>query len=364
MKLVLKIKILPSDEQRLLLLQTIEEANKACAYISDVAWENKTFGQYKIHHLCYDDVRQKFNLSAQMVVRCISKVADAYKLDKKKKREFRTYGSISYDARILSYKGEEASVWTVSGRQKIPFVCHNKAYIPYFKGEADLVFKKGKFFLYQTIDIPEAEINVPNDIVGLDFGLADIVCTSEGKTYSSDTLNKYREKRLRIRGSIQSKGTRGCKRLLKRLSGREKTTATIINHTISKQIVSEAKDRGVGLAIEDLSHIRKTAKRRDKTFRSKLNRWNFGQLRAFLTYKCALSGVQLVVVEPSYTSQTCSHCHHIGIRNNKSFKCTNCGNDMDADINAARNIALLGVVVNQPEKSDMYSCSLHRTIQI
>ena len=104
MKLVLKIKILPSDEQRSLLLQTMEEANKACSYISDIAWANKTFGQFKIHHLCYDDVRQRFNLSAQMVVRCISKVADAYKLDHKKKREFRTYGSISYDARILSYK--------------------------------------------------------------------------------------------------------------------------------------------------------------------------------------------------------------------------------------------------------------------
>lgn len=161
MKLVLKIKILPTDKQRSLLLQTMEEANKACAYISDVAWENKTFGQFKIHHLCYDDVRQKFNLSAQMVVRCISKVADAYKLDHKKKREFRTHGSVCYDSRILSYKEDEVSIWTIGKRQKITFACHNKEYIPYVKGEADLVFKKGKFFLYQTIDMPETETMVP-----------------------------------------------------------------------------------------------------------------------------------------------------------------------------------------------------------
>lgn len=364
MKLVLKIKILPADEQRSLLLQTMEVANNACAYISDIAWKNRTFGQYKIHHLCYNDVRQKFKLSAQMAVRCISKVADAYKNDHKKKREFRTYGSICYDSRILSYKAAEASIWTVGKRQKIPFVCHHKEYIPYVQGEADLVYMKGKFFLYQTVDVPEPEVKDSETVVGLDFGITDIVCTSEGKTYSSDALNGYREMRLKIRGSIQSKGTRGCKKLLKRLSGREKTTATIINHTISKQIVTDAKERGIGLAIEDLGKIRQTTKRRNKAFRSKLNRWNFGQLRAFLAYKCALSGVRLVVVEPAYTSQTCSHCHHLGTRNGKSFKCTNCGNDMDADINAARNIALLGVVVNQPEKSDMYSCSLHRTIQI
>lgn len=363
MKLVLKIKILPTKEQHRILLDTMEEANKACGYISDIAWENKVFNQFKIHHLCYDDIRQKFNLSAQMTVRCISKVADAYKLDRKKKREFRAHGSVSYDARILSYKDDSISIWTTDKRQKMSFVCHNREYIPYIKGEADLVFRKGKFFLFQTVDVPEKGIAHSEKFVGLDFGIVDIVCTSDGKTYSSDALNEYRAKRLRIRGSIQSKGTKGSKRLLKRLSGREKTTATIINHTISKRIVSEAKERGVGIAIEDLRNIRNSSKRRNKTFRRKLNSWNFGQLRAFLSYKCALSGVQLVVVEPAYTSKTCSHCHHIGERHNKSFKCKHCGNDMDADINAARNIALLGVVVNQPEKSDMYSCALHRTIQ-
>ena len=37
MKLVLKIKILPTDEQRMLLFQTMEEANKAVvSYINDV----------------------------------------------------------------------------------------------------------------------------------------------------------------------------------------------------------------------------------------------------------------------------------------------------------------------------------------
>ena len=364
MKLVLKIKILPTHEQRVLLLKTIEEANKACAYISGIAWENRVFSQFKIHHLCYEEVRKKFGLSAQMVVRCIGKVADAYKLDRKKKRDFESHGSICYDSRILSYNESGISIWTVGKRQKIPFVCHAKERMSYAKGEADLVFRKDKFYLYQTIDIAEPELQGCNDVIGLDFGIKDIVCTSEGKTYSSDALNEYREKRLKIRGSIQSKGTRGCKKLLKRLSGRERTTATIINHTISKEIVSDAKKRGMGLSVEDLRKIRQTSSQRNKAFRSKLNCWNYGQLRSFITYKCILSGVRLVIVNPSYTSQTCSYCHHIGIRRGKSFKCTNCGSDIDADVNAARNIAQLGVVVNQPEKSDMYSCLLHRAVQI
>lgn len=119
---------------------------------------------------------------------------------------------------------------------------------------------------------------------------------------------------------------------------------------------------GQGVAIEDLTNIRFTSKRRNKKFRTKLGRWSFGQLRSFLEYKAALNGVKLVVVEPAYTSRTCSCCKHIGKRTNKVFKCTNqnCEVDvLDADYNASLNIATLGRVVNHAGESDMYSCSVH-----
>src|SRR5690606_23793368 len=156
-----------------------------------------------------------------------------------------------------------------------------------------------------------------------------------------------------VRSSIQSKGTRSAKKLLKRLSGKERTTATIINHTIAKSIVKSAKEQGKGIAIEDLTNIRFTSKRRNKKFRTKLGRWSFGQLRSFLTYKAALNGVKLVAVEPRYTSQICSSCFHTGERENKVFKCINhkCEVDvLDSDFTASKNIALLGETVNSPER--------------
>lgn len=67
-----------------------------------------------------------------------------------------------------------------------------------------------------------------------------------------------------------------------------------------------------------------------------------------------------MVIEPAYTSKTCSVCHHIGERNNKVFKCQNCGNNMDADFNGSLNIATLGGAVNHPESSTMY-CSLEHS---
>ncbi|HCB89115.1 MAG TPA: transposase [Porphyromonadaceae bacterium] len=358
MKLTLKIKLLPTDEQADLILSTMKEANAVCDAISEIAWENKVFNQFKIHGLCYHGFKSSFGLSAQMLVRCISKVADAYKLDKKTQRFFRPLGAITYDSRILTYKDSSVSIWAIGGRLKMPFVCHNPKYLPYIKGEADLVYKKGKFYLFQTVEVPEEDVEDIEEFIGVDFGLTDIVVTSDGVKHSADGLNKYREHRQKVRSSIQRKGTRSSKRLLKRLSGKERTTATIINHTIAKSIVKSAKEQGKGIAIEDLTNIRFTSKRRNKKFKVKLGRWSFGQLRSFIDYKARLNGVKFVVVEPAYTSQTCSVCHSIGTRKNKSFTCTNCGNDMDADFNAAKNIATLGAAVNQPEKSGMY-CLLH-----
>ena len=370
MKLTLKIKLLPTAEQADLLLETIRETNTVCNAISEVAWSKRIFNNFKLHHEVYHTYKATFKLSSQMLIRSIAKVADAYKLDKKTKRTFRPLGSIAYDSRIMTYKPDNiVSLWCIGGRQKIKFVCHNPAYLPYIKGEADLVYKKGKFYLFQTVDVPEQDVDDIEEFVGVDFGLTDLVVTSDGVKHSADWINQYREKRQKVRSSIQAKADtskrstrRNCRRLSKRLSGKERTTATILNHTISKSLVQSAKEQGKGIAIEDLTNIRFTSKRRNKKFRTKLGRWNFGQLRSFLEYKSLLNGVQLVVVEPRYTSQTCSSCFHIGKRTNKVFKCVNnkCEVDvLDADYNASLNIASLGrAYVNHAGKSTMY-CSLH-----
>lgn len=367
MKLTLKIKLLPTDEQANLLLETMKEANTVCNAISDVAWQDKIFNNFKLHYKVYHSYKATFNLSSQMLIRQIAKVADAYKLDKKTKRTFKPLGSIAYDSRIMTYKPNNVvSLWCIGGRQKIDFVCHNLDYIPYIKGEADLVYKKGKFYLFQTVDIPEEDVEDVESFVGVDFGLTDICVTSDGVKHSADGLNKYREHRQKVRSSIQAKADtskrstkRNCRKLSKRLQGKERTHSQIVNHTIAKSIIISAKESGKGVAIEDLTNIRFTSKRRNKKFRTKLGKWSFGQLRSFLEYKGLLYGVPVVVVDPRYTSQTCNVCKHLGKRTNKHFKCNNCGNDMDADVNASLNIATLGAIVNSPfEKSNDMCCSI------
>ncbi|MBK8420938.1 helix-turn-helix domain-containing protein [Candidatus Villigracilis saccharophilus] len=89
MKLTAQIKLLPTPEQAQALRKTLEVANAACNHISEQAG-SQTFKQFPIHNLlsCQGNVWLD-----RQVVRCISKVADAYKLDRKVKRTFKPHGA-------------------------------------------------------------------------------------------------------------------------------------------------------------------------------------------------------------------------------------------------------------------------------
>jgi predicted transposase len=66
MRLTAQIKLLASPEQHTLLLQTLERANTACNSISQTAWRDQVFGQYRLHKKLYQQIRADFELSAQM----------------------------------------------------------------------------------------------------------------------------------------------------------------------------------------------------------------------------------------------------------------------------------------------------------
>jgi len=362
MQLTLQIKLLPDELQAKILQSTLREVNRVCDKISQTAWDKKTFNQVKLHHLVYHPIKKSTELSAQVIVRAIAKVSDAYKLDKKTLRRFKPLGSIAYDSRILSYniKARTVSIWAINGRIKgLPFVCHNEKLLPYIKGEADLVTKKGKWYLFQTVEVPEEKVRDVEDFIGVDFGLVNIATLSTGERLSGKKLELYRIKRQRVRSQLQSKGTKNSKRVLKRLSGRERRTASIVNHTIAKRIVKMAKKQNEGVALEELKGIRKSANNKGKVFRARVGRWNFSDLRAKIHYKARLAGVPVVLVPAAYTSQTCNSCRHLGSRNGESFKCP-CGNSQHADVNSARNIRLLGRIVNRPDESQAMSCSVFR----
>lgn len=361
MKLTAKIKLQPSPEQADSLRRTLTQANAACDHISAVAWLSQTFKQFSIHALTYYDVKEQFNLSAQMAVRCISKVADSYKLDKATQRTFKPLGGIAYDNRILSYKSDTVSIWTVDGRQCIPFVAgdYQAALLAHQKGESDLVLIKGQFYLCATCDLPDTPQFEPLDVLGVDLGIVNIAFDSDGQAYSGKAISNVRHRHRRLRKKLQSKGTKSARRRLRMLAGKERRFASHVNHVISKSIVAKAQGTTRAIAVEQLGGIRDRVTVR-KSQRATLHSWSFFQLKSFIGYKAQRTGVPLIEVDPRNTSRTCPACGHIDKANRKSqssFLCVVCGFAGLADYIASVNIGRRANV-NLPYASDVMPATL------
>ncbi|MEU3310853.1 transposase [Nocardiopsis sp. NPDC006832] len=373
MKLVVRVKLLPSLEQAQALQATLHTCNEAADHASQVAQTTGARNKYALQEATYHELKARFALSAQPTVRVIGKVCDAYttrqanlkagnlgrKGSPRRQRvestpiSFRPDAAQPFDDRCLSWQmdARTVSIWTVAGRMKnLGFVTSPeqlKLLAEYRQGESDLICRDGQWFLSATCEVPERVENPdPVGFVGVDLGIVEIATTSTGDRFAGRVLNRYRRKQNRLRAKLQAKGTKSAKRVLKRLRRRETRRARDVNHTISKRIVERAERTDHGIVLEDLRGIRGRV-RQAKRQRSMLHSWSFAQLRDFIAYKARRTGVPVLIVDPAYTSQTCSACDHTSRRNRPTrnrFVCRQCGVVLHADVNASRNLAHRGEV--------------------
>lgn len=344
MKLTLQLKLLPTPDQAAALLDTMRRYNEAATFAAEQGFAVGVFSAPSIHKLVYRECRERFGLSAQMAVRAIGKAAECFARDRTRCPNFRPAGAMTYDERILSFKGcHRVSILTVTaGRILTPYVFgeYQAANLARIRGQCDLVYRGGKFFLYCTIEFQEEPPVAVNDFLGVDMGIVNLATDSDGNTHTGDRIEKVRRRFSKTRRNLQRKGTRSAKRILQRLRRRESGFRRQENHVISKKLVAVAKGTTRGVAVEELTGIRERVMvgRRQ---RAKHSSWAFAQLRAFIEYKAKRVGIPVVAVNPRNSSRTCSACGHCEKANRKSqaeFLCKHCGHSEHADINAARNL--------------------------
>lgn len=330
----------------------MERVNEACNWLARKAFDAGRADKFWLQHEHYRDLRTEFGLSAQMAVRAISKVVEVYKHDKSKCPVFKSHGAIAYDQRILSFKAmDRVSILTLGGREVMPYVTgdYHKARLDGVRGQADLVLRKGRWYLYVTVDVPDGAPVKVTEFLGVDLGIRNLATDSDGERHSGAGVEKVRARILDLRTDLQSCGSRSARRHLKQLAGKEARFRADVNHTIAKHLVRKAKDTDRGIALEDLKGIRDRVTVR-KGQRAKHSGWAFFQLRAFLSYKAELAGVPVVVVDPRNTSRTCpacGHCEKANRRSQSEFICKSCGFAGNADIVGATNIARRAAV-NRP----------------
>src|SRR6266699_5434834 len=345
------LKLAPSPEQSNALFETVHAFNDACNAIAEVAYAEQLANKFELQKLIYADIRNLYGLSSQLTIRAISKVVDSYKRDKSIKPTFRREGAVTYDERVMAFKGlTEVSLLTLQGRVLVPFRIggYQQARLDAIKGQADLLSRNGIWYLAVTLDVPTPTPDEATETLGVDLGIVNIATDSTGETFSGAQVEKTRQRMHSLRQRLQKRGTKSAKRHLKKLRGREARFRQNTNHVISKRLVHKAKQKTQAIAIEELRHIRQRTERTVRhSPRARHSSWSFAQLRFFLSYKAALAGVPLYTVDPGNTSRTCSECGHCAKENRKSqaiFCCQACGHCENADRNAAINISRAAVM--------------------
>src|SRR5262245_509869 len=334
--------------------------NAAADWLAGEAFRLRTDNKVELQQLYYRRLRDDFGLSAQMAIRCIAQVCEAYKRDKSIRPRFRKYASVPYDQRLMAFKGvDRVSLLTLEGRTIVPVIM-GKYQSERFNGkhgQCDLVKRRdGKWFLLVTIDAPDGAPIASSDFIGVDFGVVNLAVDSDGEIHQGDDVERTRQHYGKVKRSLQRKATKrkrggkrplNAKRKLKATSGRERRFKANTNHTIAKKIVAKATDTGRGVAIEDLEGIRNRTRFRKKQ-RDRMSKWAFAELRGYIEYKAALAGVKVQPVDPRNTSRKCPECNHVSEKNRirrDVFLCDKCGYFDHADIVGAKNIRTGALVI-------------------
>lgn len=345
----IKLKLGLSEKDKETLRQTMIISNQVFNEIAKYGFENHTCSKVSIHHATYYGVRRKYPELPCSIVQGIRDVAcEALNgLDLKKLPKSKQFSAIRYNKRVcnINLSKKQVTLASVKGRVKAIFLIpeYYGKYLTWELRTSTLSYNKqhDTFYLHVTIRKLSPE-PVGDKVLGIDRGIVNIAVTSSNKFFNSKPVKNVRAKYAYLRAKLQNKGTRSAKKLLRKISKREQQFVSWVNHNISKEIAAMPYDI---FAIEDLTSIRVQSRTKGVEFTRKLNNWAFYELEQFLKYKAEALGKSVVTIDPRYTSQKCSVCGHIykGNRKGNSFKCVKCGFQIHADLNAARNIAILGI---------------------
>jgi putative transposase len=196
-------------------------------------------------------------------------------------------------------------------------------------------------YCYVNITAKKIEDNIIyNNVMGYDFNLKPtLVCSSDGKFMGAGILDK-RKKYQAMRTRWQKQ-----KRLwkVKQMGNKEQRVMNDINHKLSNSMLKHAKINKAHVSIENLTGIRN--QKINKNYKYFLNSWQFYTLRLYLQYKAEYKygKMQVVAINPAYTSQECSRCGKRNKTTTKQYYCKECKLKEHRDINAAVNISKRGI---------------------
>lgn len=342
--------------------------------IIQIAIIENTTSNKKLHHLCYNQMRERYNLPACVIHQCRNKAVEMLKSWKKLQRIKHKKISppnpknsrIRYDNVVFHIMKTESKKYLYfvsflinAGYKKdgsriyLPLIVNSeyqKNYIEkvvnkeYKLCASDLVKKNKDYFIHITF---EKSINIPKvnssfQPLGIDIGINNLAVVSVAqqknpvKFFSGKRLLWKKNQLNKRKAELQ----KNCnERLLKKLGLKEQRYINHLNNEISSYVVERAKqlERPV-VVMENLKYILKTTKVRKKQRYNHIT-WAFKKLQDMIVYKVNWEGIPVIFINPEYTSQICPNCCSTNKRVKHNYNCSHCGYSANADFVGSVNIA-------------------------
>jgi putative transposase len=192
----------------------------------------------------------------------------------------------------------------------------------------------GDWWLCMAVVQASAQCAARKEAVGLDLGLKDTVATSDGEKLEAGHFYRNIEQRI---ASAQRRGHKRQAKRLHRSAARRRKDAL---HKFSRRIVNEYQRIIVG----DVSSLKLAQTRMAKSVLDA----GWGMLKAQLQYKGRWASRCVQIVSERNTTRACSSCKALTGPTGldmlvvRTWRCSECGDTHDRDVNAARNILFAG----------------------
>jgi putative transposase len=210
---------------------------------------------------------------------------------------------------------------------------------------------------------PAEPLPTAGAVVGIDLGVTSLVTTSDGEQVANPRHLAVSADRLVIAQRDLARKKRGSRRRRKAVARVAALHAKVRRLRLdgAHKAAALARDYDV-IAHEDLRVANMTrsasgtvdAPGRNIAAKSGLNRSildaGWGVFLTILSDKAESAGRELIAVNPANTSRTCSQCGHCAKENRPTqaeFRCTACGHQAHADVNAAINILRAGLALRE-----------------
>lgn len=206
-----------------------------------------------------------------------------------------------------------------------------------------LTLKQGNMYVNVTVKREVMRRNDKSKAVGIDFGMKSCITTSDGQSFKTPSFQKIKSKdiaRLQRKKVLEPKNKKINKAITKCYT-KVQNCRSDYNHKLSRYIV----DKYDIFCIENIE----VKKMMEGSVKRGVNRkWSdlaIADLKHKIIYKAENAGKIVAIVNPAYTTQTCSSCGSVAKMNldQRLYECESCHAKIDRDENAAINILRLGL---------------------